>query len=571
MKNSIKRVILIHIAVLVFAVSMLTPFAHVNATHPYKHEEYIIPIQATSASNPFNALYSMIAVAGITPSWGMPLRWHTDEFISQMQGYPVEVTSGRSYTRVPFSTVRRVFNDISWWVNNGAEHWRREGNQINPPSFYQGAMGTLHELPVFQQYNQVGGGETLRFRVNVIADRGIQSVTINNNYFEIIHIDIRRIELHRNGIRVSNLDTTVGGQGNSSLIIIQMNSGGLYLSALYTTRAAVDGSYWNTGQRFFPNIRIQQEEISPPPSPIFLQPINIIDNTINIINIIKETTNICCDDCIVRIWIPDSPEDLRDRPITDIIRPRSGDNGGQCPIDPLYPCRCEPLDEDGFFTRFWDRFALNFGNLGYDHGYDDDGLSWWRQLLNWRPATPSWLDDLLDFNWPSLPGLGAISDTLGNIWNSISDFGTTISDALTDFFGGIFDIDDTTVWTWRDLTIDFSPITNVMPNFQEYFPFSLPFALYNTFRVVAGQAPMEVIGMTHEEAAQFMSSHAYMDISPQFSTQAPRIEIDIPHPFNYQFVFDMNDYQVMISVVRWSVLAMFAIGMFKMTPKLLKW
>jgi len=140
---------------------------------------------------------------------------------------------------------------------------------------------------------------------------------------------------------------------------------------------------------------------------------------------------------------------------------------------------------------------------------------------------------------------------------------------------------------------DFSILFDSMPNLMEYFPFSIPFDLYNTFRVIAGQMPVETVGMTLQEAraftalmenshrqAEIMALHgghvafqsSYAGIEPMFLTDtAPRFEIEIPEPFNYTFVFDMNDYTALIGVVRWSLLVIFIIGLYKLTPLLIRW
>jgi len=140
---------------------------------------------------------------------------------------------------------------------------------------------------------------------------------------------------------------------------------------------------------------------------------------------------------------------------------------------------------------------------------------------------------------------------------------------------------------------DFSGLFDSMPNLMEYFPFSLPFDLYNTFRVIAGQMPVETVGMTLQEARAFtalmenphqqdkiMALHgghvafqlSYAGLEPMFLTStAPRFEIEIPEPFNYTFVFDMNDYTALIGVVRWSLLLIFVIGLYKLTPLLIRW
>jgi hypothetical protein len=142
---------------------------------------------------------------------------------------------------------------------------------------------------------------------------------------------------------------------------------------------------------------------------------------------------------------------------------------------------------------------------------------------------------------------------------------------------------------------DFSSMIDRMPNLMEYFPFSLPHDMYNTFRVISGQMPMQTVGMTYQETVAFMAmyenninieSGEIMMLSAQetgmqpmnlttqpmfLTTTAPRFEINIPAPFNYTFVFDMGEYPQLIGVIRWSILVMFVFALYKMTPLLIKW
>ena len=106
---------------------------------------------------------------------------------------------------------------------------------------------------------------------------------------------------------------------------------------------------------------------------------------------------------------------------------------------------------------------------------------------------------------------------------------------------------------------------------MDYFPFSLPFDLYNTFRVISGSVPTQTLGMTRSEVSDLMAMSYYIEIDPHFTLTPPRFEIEVPAPFYYTFIFDMADYEGLIAVIRWSLLIMFAFALYKITPLLIRW
>jgi len=184
-------------------------------------------------------------------------------------------------------------------------------------------------------------------------------------------------------------------------------------------------------------------------------------------------------------------------------------------------------------------------------------------LLNTIDNTVSSLTDTIN-NF-----ISGFTEIVPSILNAITNLAGLIIDSFADFALGTLELVDFGLFSF-----DFSPLLENVPDFMEYFPFSLPHDLYNVVRVASGQAPIETIGMTSREANLFLADQAHhyelYGITPTFiNTDAPRFEMHLPEPLNYTFVFDMNDYPQMIAVVRWSILVIFAIGMIKTTPRII--
>jgi len=173
--------------------------------------------------------------------------------------------------------------------------------------------------------------------------------------------------------------------------------------------------------------------------------------------------------------------------------------------------------------------------------------------------------------------LGGIIVLLNNILDALRELAQTISMAI----GGTPDpgFGDEVLYVPTppdDFIFDFSSIMDNMPNFIDYFPFSIPFDLYNTFRVMSGNMPIEALGMTRSEYAEFVvfQAYGYEGITPTFTlptTRAPTFEFPMPEIFNYTLVIDLEDFRVLIDLIRWIVLLSFAFGLYKMTPKVLTW
>lgn len=126
-----------------------------------------------------------------------------------------------------------------------------------------------------------------------------------------------------------------------------------------------------------------------------------------------------------------------------------------------------------------------------------------------------------------------------------------------------------------DFSNNFNNIFDAMPNLMEYFPFSIPFDLLQTIRVLGGQAPIETLGMTPGEFRTFMSAQAFaygeLGIAPANLFPPPRFEIEFPAPFNYTWVLDLADYQRLINIIRFSVLVTFIVALLKLTPGVIRW
>ena len=116
-----------------------------------------------------------------------------------------------------------------------------------------------------------------------------------------------------------------------------------------------------------------------------------------------------------------------------------------------------------------------------------------------------------------------------------------------------------------------------IPNLMDYFPFSLPFDFYNTVRVMGGIAPVETLGLTMTEARQIMAAMDYGAVegfttfSDFRSQEIPVITVEVPEPFDYTFYFDLNEFAPFIQMIRWGILIMFTIALYKFTPMLIRW
>ena len=583
MKNIVKRCSAFIMAVVVLSISIF-PTSPVRA---YMPDEYFtfgqyIPqsnFSAISMLEPSNinlndnAIYSMLAAGGISVPLGLVTlnEWTLNYWQEHSQNMQVQNINGRNVLSTTYGALNRFWDD---WLSGAQfflDMWHRDGNQIR--TVYANVIGELNGVPVLNNAGAITSP--------VI---GPQVAHVGNRYF---YIRQENITMLIGGIGAypgvawqiwdSNGNFVVGGvQGTPrhttiNGIVFTQNPNGTLAIRLSVTETLTDG--WHGPirgrvSRLGPgaNISIPNPIIQPPPPPIILRPVNIIDQRNDVRVIIREISNVECDDCPVFIWLPDHPRDLIDRPIIQIVIPPPKEE--PCPIDPQHPCNCpedleafvlalipcpiEPenpcycpnIDEDGFITRIIDRFIDLFSNENDDSGW----FSW--------PSLPS-------FSWPDMPNWFPEFPSLENIVE-------TVINGLFSFIEELLKLFDL-----EDFTFNFQPFYDFLdnlPDFSELFPFSLPHDLYNLVRVIAGHAPMETIGMSHREATAFiaMQTEHYNlhGITPTFiNTEAPMFEMHLPEPFNYTFVFDMNDYPQMISLIRWSTLVIFAIGMIKITTK----
>jgi len=600
------------------AILVLVQVQPVHAIQPNspQHENITAPIQPAIASTPL-ALYSLFAMGGIfIPDFGLPhmsLQWHLENASINLNNYRVgylqdDTGTWVRYAEIPVSTLTTLFEDVRNWIDTDLTFWQRVGNQINPPNTSDEVLGTIERIALVQEPPEAGWGVS-RFPRWIAGPR---SATINGLNFEITDvvewrtgnpagywrfirafrestfIGYRRFTYDRPLTQAQEHITDVG------LVLVRRANGNIYIAVSYSMifhpHPSLGMAPREVNNVFLTSQRIDLQPILPAPEPIFLSPLNILDSPTTIIDQIRNRPGIECDNCTVLIWLPDDPTDLRDRPIDEIIITRPDDSGNDnendndyCPYDPTNQCQCEPLDEYGFFNRFWARFYEAFVGVVNDDGTVDGG--WFAPIINLISSlfnnmtniittllerVLSLLDTLLGGILSLLENalglLRYVLDFLGRVVEILGNLLETLIDGLLGMVLGIFES-----IAFADFNFDFSPLLERVPNFMEFFPFSLPMALYNTFRVTTGQAPINVIGMTLEESNAYIASFSYAGVTPHFSLEAPRIVMDIPAPFNYEFVFDMNEYPLFIALVRWSTLAIFAIGMMKMTSKIIRW
>jgi|GEM_PF-4892719 len=180
-------------------------------------------------------------------------------------------------------------------------------------------------------------------------------------------------------------------------------------------------------------------------------------------------------------------------------------------------------------------------------------------------------------------GIRAIDSTLQNILEVTRDIADSIT-ATTPYPDLTIDdiyipyvpmpiVPDVPDFEW-----DFSSIFGNMPNLMDYFPFSIPLDLYNTFRVMSGNMPIEALSLNTQERRELMAlienGYSYASIEPMFLGglgTPPRFEFDLPEPFNYKIVVDLADFEILIAVIRWGTLMSFGFFLFKITPKFIKW
>jgi len=324
-----------------------------------------------------------------------------------------------NYMEVTMQTIRRVWDDVVWWVNNGMDYWTREELVINPPNHHVEQVGSFAGLTIIAD-----PGNNLIVSAPVT---GPTTVTIGNQTFELLRYPGQpeyTIVYRINGGPLLAMHSfyPLWQITNYGWMLTQRANGNIYLGAAITTLTTSTQQVRHEVNRGM--IRVFLPTITPPSQPIILRPTNIIDNRTNVINIINEIIVVNCDDCVVWIRIPDNPHDMRDRPIHEIIFPPVNNNGGNDT-----PCVCEPLDEDALFTRIWDRFMLDFSEDDEESG----GGNWFTRFLNnWTwPALPT-------FNWPSLPSFNWPTMPDWWTWPSLPSISETFWNPIRDFFSSIF-------------------------------------------------------------------------------------------------------------------------------------
>jgi hypothetical protein len=210
---------------------------------------------------------------------------------------------------------------VRWWFDNGLDYWNRDGFQINPPN-YAHVLGIVGDVPIIAN---IGTNSFVAdFRVSSPVFGPTSAIVGDNHYFiykPAIPSDFYR--LYVNG-RESHSFNVTEGNIHIGLVIIQMSFGDLRLGLTQSNPPPLAFPHNPPSHRIAqfgnPIITINPTLAQPPPQPIILRPINIIDNITNVITIVNETVHACCGDCTVLVRIPDNPEDLRDMPINEIIR-----------------------------------------------------------------------------------------------------------------------------------------------------------------------------------------------------------------------------------------------------------
>ena len=191
-----------------------------------------------------------------------------------------------------------------------------------------------------------------------------------------------------------------------------------------------------------------------------------------------------------------------------------------------------------------------------------------------NPAIPGYPAHPVNPGNPAIPDidveLGRISVILQNILDAIRAIPVSISNilpppraSLEDWYGYLPEVEE------RTFIFDFRFLLDLMPDLSNRFPFSVPFSIYNTFRVLAGELPVEMVGLSQLEINALMDTYHYSHLEYRSIgiVRPPVFTVEMPPPFNYTFVLDLADYQGFISLVRWSILASFAIGMMKFSMK----
>lgn len=285
-------------------------------------------------------------------------------------------------------------------------------------------------------------------------------------------------------------------------------------------------------------IEVSRPQPAPPNAPIQLAPLNILDNLPAVIDAIREAGGIAIN--------PDTGQAI------DIA------TGQPVPDEVIIVIPDE-------LPQLAPGATINIGDLIFPITIVQPGQPPGQQPT---PVPPPGAD--VDV-W-----LNHISNVLNNINANVRDLPSRIADILPGNSGSTdIDFDFTGIPETPDFEFNFWPILDNMPNLMDYFPFSIPLDLYNTFRVMAGTMPIEALGLTRNEQVEFMALHTqgYEGINPALlqAPPPPRWEIELPDPFNYTLVLDLADFQPVINVIRWGLILFFTAGLIKITPMVIRW
>lgn len=542
-----------------------------------------IPIQPTITSHLHNRVRTILGIGGVT-FWDIAIMPWTNNFdllfsaIDELHEVMMEHDTRYRILRANMLDLRTIYNIgasyIDQLINTMQFHVTGDRRYLQQETRIVGSYGYLNvvQAPSVQNFTTYRGRRYWWETSDFFG--GAQTVEIPLLFFQrIVHLEMwQPVEGGRHtGFIIDGRDWDVfivgiedhwhGPLQQHGLLAVHAGGGRVFLGAssfrpAWTNSLGVHFPAKSTIEWWYPHMQLGVE-LPPEIRPIPIAPINFWYDIDNLINSIMEETGIECETEDIIIIIPDADDwepIFKERPRSYFIRRITND--GPCPVDPSNCCQCPP-DIEGLIRSIM------------EEQLDDESPESWISRLIRGFSFPTFTFPAFsfpDWSFPDIPGWNFVSNFFENIFDNLI---TPLIDALLRLIEGLFSFD----WipsAITDFTLDLQPIRDAMPNFVEYFPFSLPFALYNTFRVIAGQVPMEVIGLTPQEAQVVLAHNQYMGIT-QFSSEAPRFEINLPPPFYYTFVFDFNDYSIFVSAIRWGILIMFVVGMIKTTPKLLRW
>jgi len=191
----------------------------------YQTESYYLttPTPQTGYSQGFLTISSILAVGGILNNDAVVRAYENLQYLisTGYDGIRYVYREGVSYAEVTMRTMRRVWNDTIWWVNNGINYWTREELEIRPPNLHVERVGSFDGLTII--------AEPSSSFVSAFVT-GPTSVTIGNVTFQMIHTGTGLI-YSRNGH--SGPDNWLVGTGHPiidySWILIQRANGNIYL------------------------------------------------------------------------------------------------------------------------------------------------------------------------------------------------------------------------------------------------------------------------------------------------------------------------------------------------------